>query len=42
MHSTITKTGDRYESSTLHPGQGLSVYNYRRQVPLRLKSRQRT
>jgi len=42
MHWTITKTGDRYGSSALHPGQVLSVYNYRRQVPLRLQRRQRT
>jgi len=29
-------------SSTLHHGQVLSVYNYRRQLPLRLHGRQRT
>jgi len=35
-------TGDRYGSSTLHPGQVLRGYNFRRQVPLRLQRRQRT
>ena len=35
-------TGDRHRSSTLHPGQFLSVSNFRRQEPLRLQRRQRT
>ena len=40
--NALNNNQDRYGSSTLHPGQVLSVYNYRRQVPLRLQGLQRT